>query len=715
MMTNSADTDELFEDYVRLVAALLPDVTGLACHDRTGHPVWSGGARPDANWSAADPSGVRAFLAESPARGRAWLAGRGGATLLLRLADERERVLGALSIGTEGSEAASARDCRAVLAPALRTLARELSLRMRPVDAQKKLEVQAAEETQLHEVETLLHERRDCVQVLQRLLDLAVSRLDADRAALAVPDKELCLTAGDAEWSVVETMLARARDDPPAADRAEDAGPVLMRIESIGPAGPGWLLLDGWSRSRFSPARRRRVARYLRSHVMTVLARDFDPLTGLMSWPGFERRLRALAADTEAPVQVLYGNVDRLHLINDNFGRSAGDELLARLATRLKEDFPGMPVTRVAGDAFAVVLPDAGNDYLLDRARALCRRFAEIEYSAEGRSLRASVSLGIAPLADVANGEGLALAQLACQAAKERGRGRVEVSAAADQSIVQRFDDIQVVGRVRAAIQQDRLLLLAQPIARLRGGGGPPYFEVLVRMTGDDGQALSPAAFLSAAERYQLMEELDRWVLSRSLDFLAARRATAGPLRLAVNLSGQSLGSEQFLPYVLERLQASGVPPEWLCFEITESVAVANIQRAQAFMRALHRLGCRFSLDDFGTGLSSFGYLKLFPVDTVKIDGSFVADLATNPVSQSVVAAIAEFARVQGLETVAEYVQDDRSVALLGDLGVVWGQGYLFGRPIPLDACLDHLPRSAGEPGQPGQPFRPRRTGDADQ
>ena len=199
--------------------------------------------------------------------------------------------------------------------------------------------------------------------------------------------------------------------------------------------------------------------------------------------------------------------------------------------------------------------------------------------------------------------------------------------------------------------------------------------------------------FMSAAERYQLMKELDRWVVSRSLRTLSESGLgmASDRLRLAINLSGQSLGDEKFLDFVSEQLMVSDVDPEMLCFESTETVAVANMQRAQAFMHALKRMGCRFSLDDFGTGLSSFAYLKLFPVDTLKIDGSFVRDLATNKVSQSVVAAISEVARVMELETVAEFVQDEDSLELLRDLGIHWGQGYLLGEPASLERQLGSL------------------------
>jgi Amt family ammonium transporter len=276
----------------------------------------------------------------------------------------------------------------------------------------------------------------------------------------------------------------------------------------------------------------------------------------------------------------------------------------------------------------------------------------------------------------------------------------VEVYEPADLSIVQRFDDIQLVGYIRSAIERSRLALMGQPIMAVKSGSPAhdhAYFEVLVRLLNEDGQHVSPSEFLSAAERYQMMEELDRWVVSNTLSLLGRSAATlqGAGARFAINLSGQSLGSEPFLGFVQQELERSGVPPDMVCFEITETVAVANLQRAQAFMHTLRRSGCRFSLDDFGTGLSSFAYLKLFPVDTLKIDGSFIRDLTTNVVSQSVVAAISEVARVMQLETVAEFVEDKASLDLLGKLGVTWAQGYLLGQPALLSERIAGLASTA--------------------
>jgi EAL domain-containing protein (putative c-di-GMP-specific phosphodiesterase class I) len=366
-------------------------------------------------------------------------------------------------------------------------------------------------------------------------------------------------------------------------------------------------------------------------------------------------------------------------------------------------------VARLDGDHFVALLRDTGPAEARALAAGIAARLPELEFRAGEQVHRPSVSIGVGALPASATSaqDCLAPAQVACQAAKERGRGRVEVYAAADQSIIRRLDDIELVGYVRSAIDRGRLTLVAQPIVATRPPARRPYYEVLVRLLDDTGRLVSPAEFLSAAERYQLMEELDRWVVTEALRLAATVPAGTGAPRLAINLSGHSLGSERFPAFIQERIEQSRVPPDLLCFEITESVAVANMQRAQQLMHGLRRLGCHLSLDDFGTGLSSFAYLKLFPIDTLKIDGSFIRDVARNAVSQSMVAAIAEVARVMQLETVAEFVEDEPTLALLGRLGITWAQGYHLGQPRPLAAVLAGLPPAAGLTEQRSPGLRP--------
>lgn len=700
-MSQTSEKDQVLADYTAVLTALLPQTEGFLCHNRHGKLFWFD-QQALADEVAADAGFRRALeevLGAADAAGHQVLRIERHNAYILSLNDGSGTHHGALTIVAPNRESIPLEFVVGALQPVLRTLHRELTLRFRLMDAQSKLTVQAAEEKLLHHIESVVHRHDDSATTLDRILDLCRTYLSVAEAGVSIPGKQIQLLRSDRAETVhpaarVEELISRNSDQADSeADSQADSDCLVLPVGADATDTAGQLVLAGWGESGFSGRRRRRLARYIASHIKAVVERDFDPLTGLQGWPIFEAKLAAKCQDRGRRKHVLmYLDVDQLHVMNQNYGRAVGDEVLSSFSSVLQDRLPGMPMSRISSDSFAVLVPSSDRESLLALGEAICNQFHSLRFHGGDKSFHASVSIGIAPLQPGEGGSSssLSAAQVACRAAKDRGAGRVEIYEPTDQSIVRRMDDIQLVGHVREAIEQGRLLLLGQPIRSLKSDTPFTYQEVLVRMLDKKGRQVEPREFISAAERYQLMKELDRWVVSRSLRTLCESGMTkaADPVRLAINLSGQSLGDEKFLGFVQEEIQAAGIAPELICFEITETVAVANMQRAQTFMHALKRMGCRFSLDDFGTGLSSFAYLKLFPVDTLKIDGSFVRDLATNKVSQSVVAAISEVARVMELETVAEFVQDTNSLALLRDLGVHWGQGYLLGEPAPLAAQL---------------------------
>jgi EAL domain-containing protein (putative c-di-GMP-specific phosphodiesterase class I) len=300
----------------------------------------------------------------------------------------------------------------------------------------------------------------------------------------------------------------------------------------------------------------------------------------------------------------------------------------------------------------------------------------------------------VAPLgrAENALAHALATAEIACKAAKDRGRNRVEVFQDSDHSIIRRHTDILVIGKLRDALGTDSFRLDAQPILPLRGNYGRPRFELLIRMI-DRGELIPPGKFLSSAERYQLMPTLDRWVVRRACELLGAHSASVGEeiARFAINLSGQSLQDEGFLEFVVEQIRSTKLPANVLCFELTETATVGNLVKAQEFIRTLQDLGCQFALDDFGTGVSSLSYLKDLSVNYLKIDGSFVRDALANSRSESMIKAIAQLAKVMCMETIAEYVETDALRAKMADLGVDYGQGFAMGKAQPLEDLLAEL------------------------
>ena len=715
-MDGGFDKNRTISDYTVFLQAVLPGFLGFYCLDRRGNKFFERPAEESIEFNEEYEGALKRILIDP---GQAGDCGRidlgSAAAYIVPFAGDEDRVLGVFSVLIENENTVTYTELADSIAPVVRSLQRELSLRYRLMVAYKKLNIRSAEENLLHQVEKLVHERRTSDDTLAHILMLCQKFLEVRGAALMVPDKHVRIFEGDSLKPVeVRLLLSEMTgvDVEASGFHATESTDQVMNSEEMDllavPIGldhscpEGILVLSGWENSDFSMRRRRRIGRYVAAHINDVFARDYDSLTGLMSWSLFERRLVEICNGTDdEPARndenfVLCFDIDRLHVINENLGPEKGDEMLAIFAALLRERLSNQIVTRITSDSFAALMVGTDMEDVRTTAKEILTTFGEMEFTRGAKKERASVSIGLGPVSGQPSTASAALApaQVACKAAKDRGRGRVECFQDDDKSIIQRMDDIQLVGDIRAAIEHGRLSVFGQPIVPLNSDQGICYFEVLVRLLDSAGTHVLPAEFFSSAERYQLMEELDRWVIIETLRLLAENRdqLSRTSLRIAINLSGQSLGSENFLPFVQGVIEQYGISPEVLCFEITETVAIANLQRAQNFMHTLKKLGCHFSLDDFGTGLSSFSYLKLFPVDTLKIDGSFVHDITTNVVSQSVVAAISEVARVMELETVAEYVQSDDAMILLRDLGVTYGQGFLLGEPQPLQAAFGNLP-----------------------
>ncbi len=720
-MDGNFDKNQTISDYAIVLEGLLPEASGFYCVDRKARRFYAQPPACGVEFSDQYDAAIKLIL-QSPERaaevGRVDLGT--AIAILVPLEGESARILGVLTILLQSGSTLDYAACVEQAQAAIRGLQRELTLRYRLVTAYRKLGIRSAEENLMHQVEKLVHQRRACEPTLSHILLLARKFLQLKGTVLLIPDKHIHLFDGDT-LSPVEArlLLSDMAESAPFVSRYYDPGHdesegnghaqidrdinlLALPVRHDRPEPVGIFAMTGWEKCDFSARRRRRIARYLVAHIEDVIARDYDALTGLMSWQLFETKLLETCStdDAESPdeIFIFFFDIDQFHVINDSFGREYGDELLVSFARLLRDRLGQNLVTRISSDTFAALMVGTDLETARTQAEEISRCFGQLERVRGSQTLHSSVSAGIAPVTGKPESASAAMApaQVACRAAKERGQGRVEMYEAGDASIIQRLDDIQLVGHIRNAIENGRLIVAAQPIISL-DGGEIHYFEVLSRLRDFSGRQVLPAEFLPAAERYHLMEELDRAVITQTFELLSTRLTGLQglSLRIAINLSGQSLGSDKFLPFVEEQIDAFGIPPQMLCFEITETVAIANLQRAQNFMHTLKKRGCYFSLDDFGTGLSSFEYLKLFPVDTLKIDGSFVRDITTNIVSHSVVAAIAELARVMQLDTVAEYVQDEDSLNLLRDLGVSYGQGFLLGVPEPLEERLDHLIHSA--------------------
>jgi len=418
-----------------------------------------------------------------------------------------------------------------------------------------------------------------------------------------------------------------------------------------------------------------------------------DPLTGLLNRREFEQRVRATVEHREAEEgqhAVLYLDLDQFKVVNDTSGHAAGDELLrqvgALLRPRLRE---GDVLARLGGDEFGVLLPHCPPAPALRIAEALRKAIVDFRFAWKNRSFTIGVSIGLVNLAEGPHtlASVLSAADAACYLAKDKGRNRVQVYRPEDSEVALRRGEMEWVNRLHRALAEDRLCLYAQPMHAMHATGTEVlHQELLVRLIDENNELIPPIAFIPAAERYHLMPTIDRWVIRTAFRLLADRRAAGDASALAgtyaINLSGASIGDDQFLDYVRESFARFRIPHRSICFEITETTAVTSLSKAAEFIGAMREPGCRFALDDFGVGVSSFTYLKQLPVDYIKIDGSFVRNMLHDPVDAAMVEAIHRIGRVMGKQTIAESVETAATLEALRSVGVDFAQGNAIAPPM---------------------------------
>jgi len=417
-----------------------------------------------------------------------------------------------------------------------------------------------------------------------------------------------------------------------------------------------------------------------------------DPLTGLLNRREFEQRVRATVEHREAEEgqhAVLYLDLDQFKVVNDTSGHAAGDELLrqvgALLRPRLRE---GDVLARLGGDEFGVLLPHCPPSPALRIAEALRKAIVDFRFAWKNRSFTIGVSIGLVNLAEGPHtlASVLSAADAACYLAKDKGRNRVQVYRPEDDEVALRRGEMEWVNRLHRALAEDRLCLYAQPMHAMHSTGTEVlHQELLVRLIDESDELIQPITFIPAAERYHLMPSIDRWVIRTAFRLLADRRAAGDASALsgtyAINLSGASIGDDQFLDYVRESFARFRIPHRAICFEITETTAVTSLSKAAEFIGAMREPGCRFALDDFGVGVSSFTYLKQLPVDYIKIDGSFVRNMLHDPVDAAMVEAIHRIGRVMGKQTIAESVETAATLEALRSVGVDFAQGNAIAPP----------------------------------
>ncbi|HLE94689.1 MAG TPA: PAS domain S-box protein [Sulfuricaulis sp.] len=422
-----------------------------------------------------------------------------------------------------------------------------------------------------------------------------------------------------------------------------------------------------------------------------------DTLTGLVNRRELERRLQRALESTkkDSAVHALcYLDLDQFKVVNDTCGHVAGDELLRQLAKVLPKCVRHQDtVARLGGDEFGVLLEHCSKEQALRVAEAMRRMVADFIFIWQDKTFNVGVSIGLVSITQATDNFNtlLSAADNACYAAKDLGRNRIHVYDETEAGMVRRHGDMQWVTRIHEAIEENRFELAFQPIVSVESfspgqDNGWDHFELLLRMRDKSGKLIAPGAFLPAAERYNLISKLDRWVISTAFHWLARHPTHLKRVdHCSINLSGQSFGNKEFLNFVLGIFKNGGMPPEKICFEITETSAISDLAGAIDFIKALREIGCLFSLDDFGSGLSSFGYLKSLPVDFIKIDGLFVKDIVEDPISYSMVKSINDIGHVMGKKTIAEFVENEAVLSKLREIGVDYAQGYGICKPQPLD------------------------------
>jgi diguanylate cyclase (GGDEF)-like protein len=712
-----------FDPYGQLVKMLLPRAQSIAIYDRIGLPLWlnDGLDCPELHRMIQDALG-QDDSASSGDEGYAEAIDRDHCAYAFLLRNPDARLVGAVGIVCRESRQSIDRRpfalVQSLLRPVLECLQRELAAQSSIGDLQRSLMVRD------RDLELLLGDAQDEAIASESTDDLAqlvqgcVDHLHCSVGALLIPDKNIavCRTGHGIPPRVGAEVLTRTHRHLLAwtqqhrqtmtSNQPVETGPLSQMPYKVlscpvmhgAKRVLGVLVLFKPAESPDFDLRQARIVELLVRRVAYILLNAYDPTTGLLTRPAFEKRAQGLLGQPGqvGTHSVIYIDIDRLHVLNENFGMHVGDEVITRVSEVIRRHLtPRMLAARISGDRFAVFATDMSLDDAQAVAENLRESLERLGFVSGSQAVDVSASFGVARVVDgkYPLSHALAAAEIACKAAKDRGRDRVETYEDSDQSIVRRFTELTLVSTLRQALAQDQFQLEAQTIVPLNGSVTGPKFELLLRMTDEEGQRVSPEKFLSAAERYQLASAVDQWVVRRVLQTLKphAGELVRRGVSFAVNISGQSLGDAEFCSFLEVALRESGLSPSLLSFELTETAAVANIVRAESLMRRLRELGFDVALDDFGRGLSSLTYLKTLPATCLKIDGTFVRDVVGDNRAQAMLSAIVRLARAMGLTTVAECVESDAIRDVVRKLGVEFGQGFSIGRPRPLEKVIPDL------------------------
>jgi diguanylate cyclase (GGDEF)-like protein len=718
--------DSIFTSYVALANGLVGDLSGVGLLDGSLKPVGQSGELDAALCAKWLQSLHWTDLQERLATARAGTATHVWVAIPIQQADGG--LLGVFCTSqrcaappTQPARVAGALALR--LKPLLDCVHRDL---MSAVPARAKIQnltERTAELEWLFQVTSNLKGTVDDQQIIEELLAAATARLESALGILCIPDKRMVVKCEHGKaaapvlleaWAQTQQHLiswvqrqnrplvvngvGRGAKNMPrckvlCVPIVRDSGRVIGALAFYNlPDAPDFL------------ARHVFLARHIGRQAASIVEAQFDLMTGLYTRSGLDQMYKGLDGTEECVERsVIYLDIDHMHVANELHGFEVGNELIVRVADVLAA--PLLPddalAARISGDRFAVILPKSTSNEAVAIAQRLQETISRLVIGPSKEVFDVSISCGVAALLPMPDGlaRGIAAAELACKTAKNRGRNRVEVYAFEDGSMMRRHRDALAVGQLRSALKADRLLLYAQRISPLQNPSLPGGYEILLRLRERDGSLVAPGPLIEAAQRYQILPSIDRWVIQRALQMLGPYRSMfrSRGLGMSINVSGQSIGDEAFIQQFTQLLKEANLPRNCVSVELTEQAAITNLAKAQQMVAKVRTLGCDLALDDFGTGANSLTYLKALQVGRVKIDGSFVRDIATDRNSRATVRAIVELAKGLGIQTVAEYVESDEIAREVRRLGVDYAQGYAIGKPEPLSDLLESLTRDESQ------------------
>ena len=703
--SNSAEVVPGLAAYGQLIKMLLPSTGSIAIYDNASELLWC-----SHGYEQLDLRQLLERMRSSDtvaSRGSIELTSGGVPAFVALLRGTHARPLGSLVVELNQNSKQTPSMVLSMLRPVLDTLENRL-------DLERTRSANAADTNADNEGLELLLSVDEAGQLdsgaLVELLRHCIQHLGCVLGALLVPDKNLLVSCAADESVSGATILDRTQKHLLAWAQLNNRPMVVNRVAGAGGVAPykilscpirdvhtrviGLVALFRTATAEDFELRDIRILEFVSRKTVAILASQHDSLTGLVNRLIFERRTQALLDAGSGGHSLLYVDIDHLEAINEAFGFQAGDEVIQRVADMIRRAAGAAAVVcRVGGDRFAAMLPRSDLAAALEIGKRVLAATAQLGYVRGVDAVQVGVSIGAVEIAarEERIAHVIAAAELACKRAKQQGGGRVEI--AQEHAIATTGGDRQslAAATLQDAFRDNDFRLEAQPIVGLCARPGEAVgYELLVRMRNSSGALIAPEKFFDAAERYDLLPALDRWVLCSAIEALRPHSAdvASAPYCFTLNVSAQSLATRKYATFALEQIADAGLPPAAFCFELKESTAVNHVAAAEVLIRELTSAGCKIALDNFGSGLSSLAHLKRLPVNYLKIDGRFVRRIAEDRIAESIVSGLARAARTLGVGAIAEHVENPLTADKLRELDVDFGQGYHFGRPQALASLL---------------------------